>query len=259
MSLRLRKSINLGGGLKLNIGKSGVGISAGVKGLRKSINTSGNTTTSVGIPGTGVYYTKTAKIKTKSADNMVDVEAPNNSSNANNPSPNKQPLRNRTWFIVLLLIVFPPIGLILLWKYSKFSLNGKIIATIISCTLFILYIIPKNNNLSAANGVSSQSSEESSSLMPVSSNAPSSSDQSSNTISSSSSSNLNTPSSNSSLTNNKQMLIVLNISSKTFHISANCSAVKSIKAENYKEITVDDITTIQKEYKACGICAKKYK
>ncbi|MCH4239510.1 MAG: DUF4236 domain-containing protein [Oscillospiraceae bacterium] len=62
MSLRFRKSINLGHGVRLNIGKKGVGISAGVKGARVSINSSGRKTTSVGIPGTGVSYVKSEKI-----------------------------------------------------------------------------------------------------------------------------------------------------------------------------------------------------
>ena len=62
MGLRFRKSITLLPGVKLNISKSGVGVSAGIPGLRGSINTSGRATGTVGIPGTGVSYVKTKKI-----------------------------------------------------------------------------------------------------------------------------------------------------------------------------------------------------
>ncbi|WP_445321761.1 DUF4236 domain-containing protein [Paenibacillus sp. FSL H3-0310] len=56
-SFRFRKSINLGGGVKLNLGKKGVGISAGVKGARVSAGPSGKRAT-VSLPGTGLSYSK---------------------------------------------------------------------------------------------------------------------------------------------------------------------------------------------------------
>lgn len=58
MGFNMRKSINLGGGTKLNIGKTGVGISSGVKGARISTNTNGTTKVTASIPGTGLSYTK---------------------------------------------------------------------------------------------------------------------------------------------------------------------------------------------------------
>lgn len=67
MGLRFRKSIKLCKGVRMNIGKTGVSISAGVPGFRKTIHSSGRVTTSVGVPGTGVYYVDTknpAKKKT---------------------------------------------------------------------------------------------------------------------------------------------------------------------------------------------------
>ena len=54
MGLRFRKSVKIAPGVRLNISKKSVGISAGVKGYRKSINSSGRVTTSIGVPGTGV-------------------------------------------------------------------------------------------------------------------------------------------------------------------------------------------------------------
>lgn len=59
MGLRFRKSVKIAPGVRLNIGKKSVGVSAGVKGYRKSINSSGRVTTSIGTPVSGVSYVKT--------------------------------------------------------------------------------------------------------------------------------------------------------------------------------------------------------
>lgn len=55
MGLYFRKSVNLGGGLKLNFSKSGVGLSGGVKGARISTGPRG-TYLNLSIPGTGIGY-----------------------------------------------------------------------------------------------------------------------------------------------------------------------------------------------------------
>ena len=62
MGFRFRKSFKIAPGVRLNIGKKSVGISAGVKGARVSVNSSGRKTTTVGLPGTGLSYSKTEKI-----------------------------------------------------------------------------------------------------------------------------------------------------------------------------------------------------
>jgi len=56
MGLNFRKSINLGKGFKLNIGKGSIGISGGVKGARVSMNSRGRKTATFSIPGTGISY-----------------------------------------------------------------------------------------------------------------------------------------------------------------------------------------------------------
>jgi len=55
MSVRFRRSIGLGKGVRLNVNKGSLGMSFGVRGARYSVNTSGRKTRSVGIPGTGLY------------------------------------------------------------------------------------------------------------------------------------------------------------------------------------------------------------
>lgn len=62
MGFRFRKSVKIAPGVRLNIGKKSVGISAGVKGAHVSVNSSGRKTTTVGLPGTGLSYSKTEKI-----------------------------------------------------------------------------------------------------------------------------------------------------------------------------------------------------
>ena len=58
MGLRFHKSINICKGVKLNVSKSGVGVSLGTNGCRYSLNTSGRRTATLGIPGTGLSYVK---------------------------------------------------------------------------------------------------------------------------------------------------------------------------------------------------------
>lgn len=63
MGLQFRKSIKILPGVKINISKSSVGVSAGVKGLHASVNSKGQVRGTASLPGTGVRYTKTKNIK----------------------------------------------------------------------------------------------------------------------------------------------------------------------------------------------------
>lgn len=58
MGFRLYKSVKLGKGVRLNLSKTGIGLSGGIPGARYSVHSSGRTTKNVGLPGTGVYYRK---------------------------------------------------------------------------------------------------------------------------------------------------------------------------------------------------------
>lgn len=88
MGLRFRKSIRLCKGLKLNIGKTGFSISAGIPGFRKTIHSSGKVTTSIGIPGTGIYYVDTKNPTKKKASAPKNTR---NQSQAYTWSPVHQP------------------------------------------------------------------------------------------------------------------------------------------------------------------------
>lgn len=56
MGINFRKSINLGGGFRINLSKSGIGYSWGVKGFRVTKTAKGTTRTTASIPGTGISY-----------------------------------------------------------------------------------------------------------------------------------------------------------------------------------------------------------
>lgn len=57
MGIRFQKSINLGP-VRLNLSKSGVGVSVGVKGVRVSRTAKGKYRKTVSIPGTGISYSE---------------------------------------------------------------------------------------------------------------------------------------------------------------------------------------------------------
>lgn len=68
MGLRYRRSINLGGGFRINLSKSGIGYSWGVKGYRVTKTARGTTRTTASIPGTGISYVhETGKGKKRNA------------------------------------------------------------------------------------------------------------------------------------------------------------------------------------------------
>ncbi len=56
MGFRYRRSINLGGGFRVNISKSGIGYSWGTKGYRVTKTAKGTTRTTASIPGTGISF-----------------------------------------------------------------------------------------------------------------------------------------------------------------------------------------------------------
>lgn len=91
MGFRFRKSVNLGGGFKVNLSKSGVGYSWGTKGVRYTKTSSGKKRTTLSIPGTGISYAtesggkKTAqKQKIAKPSNNFSAPSPPNTNNGGN-------------------------------------------------------------------------------------------------------------------------------------------------------------------------------
>lgn len=110
MGIRYRKSIGLGKGVRLNVGKGSLGISAGVKGAHVSVNSKRGVTTSVGAPGTGVSYSKTRGWGGKGAESDAGMPCTETSgwggngagSGAGGPKPPSNKLvRIAVWAIIL--------------------------------------------------------------------------------------------------------------------------------------------------------------
>jgi len=60
MGYRFRKSINLGGGFRINLSKSGIGYSWGISGIRYTKLANGRERHTYSIPGTGISYVEDA-------------------------------------------------------------------------------------------------------------------------------------------------------------------------------------------------------
>jgi hypothetical protein len=56
VGFRYRKSVRIAPGIRLNVSRRGVGVSAGVKGLRYSLSPTGRRRRTVSLPGTGISY-----------------------------------------------------------------------------------------------------------------------------------------------------------------------------------------------------------
>lgn len=65
MGFRIRKSINLGGGFRVNLSKSGVGYSWGVPGYRATKTAKGNVRKTYSVPGTGLSYVEESSNKNR--------------------------------------------------------------------------------------------------------------------------------------------------------------------------------------------------
>lgn len=145
MGMRFRKSINLGGGTKLNISKSGIGVSTGVKGFRKSVNTSGRSRTTMSIPGTGVSYVKeTGSGARRNTGRKSSGLSGNNSTNGGSP---KKPFFQRSWVLILSLLLLAPVGIFLLWKNKKeWPKLVKILISIIFGAIWLLALITTDDS-----------------------------------------------------------------------------------------------------------------
>lgn len=85
MGFRYRKSINLGGGFRINLSKSGVGYSWGVKGYRVTKTAKGTIRRTASIPGTGISYVQeTGRRNGNSANRNNNPSSPNHAPAVDN-------------------------------------------------------------------------------------------------------------------------------------------------------------------------------
>lgn len=58
----------------------------------------------------------------------------------------KPKLWKRTWFIVLIAIIFPPVGIFLIWQFADWKKSVKVIMTVISAFILLMAIANMTNN-----------------------------------------------------------------------------------------------------------------
>ena len=73
MEWRYRKSINLGGGFRINLSKSGIGYSWRFYGYRHTYSANGTQRKTYSIPGTGISYVESSGNR-KIIQVMIDLE-----------------------------------------------------------------------------------------------------------------------------------------------------------------------------------------
>jgi hypothetical protein len=75
MGLRVRRSITICKGVRVNFGKTGTSLSVGGRGFRKTFHSNGKVTKSVGIPGTGIYWTESSGGHKISSPNYISQKS----------------------------------------------------------------------------------------------------------------------------------------------------------------------------------------
>lgn len=138
MGLRFRKSIKIAPGVKINLNKKSTSVTFGGKGVHYTASSTGKKTASVGIPGTGISYTQTTgqsskQKKTNKGGSQPMPTAPQ----ANFQDPDHKKWYQKTGWIIALLILFFPVGLFLMWKYTNWKkpIKGIITALILIIAL----------------------------------------------------------------------------------------------------------------------------
>ena len=141
MGFRIRKSFKIAPGVRVNVGKKSIGISAGVKGARVSVNSSGRKTTTVGIPGTGLSYQKTEKIggtKKAQTGGFDDLPETDGVEPANLPPivpPPQKPQKpvSKATIVILRILAVALIGMGL--TLTLVTVVGGLAATALGCVL----------------------------------------------------------------------------------------------------------------------------
>jgi hypothetical protein len=73
MGWRFRRSVKLLPGVRLNVGKRSLSVSAGPRGGKVSLNTKGEVRRTVGLPGTGLSHTTQTQLRPSTEDELEQV------------------------------------------------------------------------------------------------------------------------------------------------------------------------------------------
>jgi hypothetical protein len=98
--MRFRRTVRIAPGVRLNVNKRSVGLSAGARGARVSVNSDGRSTRSVGIPGSGLYYRSQTGPRSKGGASTTATATPAEAR------PSKLVRRIVVWLAIALFVVF---------------------------------------------------------------------------------------------------------------------------------------------------------
>lgn len=130
MGLRFRKSIKIAPGVKINLNQKSTSVTFGGKGVHYTASSTGKKTASVGIPGTGISYTQTTgQSNRQKKTNKGGFQPMPTTPQANFQDPDHKKWYQKTGWIIALLILFFPVGLFLMWKYTNWKKPVKGIIT----------------------------------------------------------------------------------------------------------------------------------
>lgn len=130
MGFRFRKSVKLGGGVKLNFGKRSAGVSFGGKHGGYSINSRSGVRARASIPGTGISYTtklsggkksltssrrKTRASTASPSRNQAKTVAKRTEPAQKKRSPPKPPKSQKTYFVCGIIIA--PLGILMMFLF----------------------------------------------------------------------------------------------------------------------------------------------
>ncbi|WLF70590.1 DUF4236 domain-containing protein [Clostridium septicum] len=151
MGFRKSKSF---GPFRVNVSKSGIGWSVGTKGIRFTKRADEKKQTTLSIPGTGLSYVDVSGNKKNSSTNSKTDEI--NFSNNNNDNKPKIPFHKKSWFIWLMLIFLPPVGIVLLWTSKKYNKKPRVALSIIFALYAMILFIPHSNTTTQNNLVAQE-------------------------------------------------------------------------------------------------------
>ncbi|HCU56202.1 MAG TPA: hypothetical protein DIC18_02570 [Clostridiales bacterium] len=125
MGLRIRKSVNLGAGFRVNVSKTGIGYSWGTKGYRVTKTANGRIRKTYTIPGTGVSYIDERQ-RTKETSNKtspIESESENlSSSSFSEVSESTDPISKKIELAIILnkIGLFSLLGIVLIGSHVAF-------------------------------------------------------------------------------------------------------------------------------------------
>ncbi len=148
MGFRFNKSIRLGKNFRINLSKSGIGYSYGIKGYRITKTAKGKIRQTVSIPGTGISYSK--EFKATKNNKGRNTSSKNNFNNLQPPNKNILKIILLCILSLILLPLVPAIIATALFKKSNFKKSNKIVFIIFSWFLNF-YLIGASTSTSTPN------------------------------------------------------------------------------------------------------------